>query len=96
MLLKANPVGVAYSESLPPTTVAAYQSLGYDAVRMYGEGTPPFKLWQNYPNPFQRFTTFTFSVSSTGDVSLRLYNAGGMEIEGAFRPERCRNIRCIV
>ena len=40
-----------------------------------------FVLNQNYPNPFNATTTFTFSVVETRNVSLRIYDIQGREIE---------------
>ena len=39
-----------------------------------------FKLGQNYPNPFNPSTKIQFSVPKASQVSLRVYNAAGMEV----------------
>jgi hypothetical protein len=40
-----------------------------------------FSLSQNYPNPFNPATTFKFSVPVKSQVSLKIYNSLGTEIE---------------
>lgn len=40
-----------------------------------------FSLWQNYPNPFNPSTTICFDLPRAGDVTLRVYNVVGQEIE---------------
>jgi hypothetical protein len=36
---------------------------------------------KNYPNPFCSSTTISFRLSESSDVSLKIYNSLGMEIE---------------
>jgi hypothetical protein len=38
---------------------------------------PATSLFRNYPNPFKPVTTISYSVSSPGDVSLRVYDVSG-------------------
>jgi hypothetical protein len=38
-------------------------------------------LEQNYPNPFNPTTTFTYSIPTTGHVSLNIYNTLGQHVE---------------
>lgn len=46
-----------------------------------------FRLEQNYPNPFNPTTTFEFSIPSTGNVTLKLYNSIGQEMMTLFDGE---------
>ena len=38
-------------------------------------------LEQNYPNPFQGETNISFSIPESGNVSLKIYNLTGQQIE---------------
>ncbi len=40
-----------------------------------------FRLAQNYPNPFNPGTTIEFSLGKPATVSLKIYDAGGREVE---------------
>ncbi|MGH2574574.1 MAG: T9SS type A sorting domain-containing protein, partial [Ignavibacteria bacterium] len=50
-------------------------------------GEPPkdFKLHQNFPNPFNPSTTIEFDISKSGNISLKIYDALGKEIETVFQ-----------
>lgn len=50
-----------------------------------GNGIPSaFKLHQNYPNPFNPMTNIDFEMPGDGNVSLKVYDANGREVETVF------------
>ena len=46
-----------------------------------------FRLFQNYPNPFNPSTTIKFYLPRTENVSLRLYDVTGREVESLVEGE---------
>jgi hypothetical protein len=61
-----------------------------EAIAVQKESAPvenapnQFALYQNYPNPFNPATEIRFSVETTGNATLRLYNAIGQEVSTLF------------
>ena len=47
-----------------------------------------FKLYDNYPNPFNPETTIHFSLPKTGHVTLSIYNVSGQHIETLISEDR--------
>ncbi|NIA30604.1 MAG: T9SS type A sorting domain-containing protein [Actinobacteria bacterium] len=76
--------------SLPPYGVAVYSISTIEKhVKLPGIGvlqnTPDakpgqFRLWPNYPNPFNPRTTIQYSVPETTHIKLAVYNALGQQI----------------
>jgi len=58
-------------------------SPGSDNTNVPAEDTLPLEyyLYQNYPNPFNASTTINFSIQKTSNVSVKIYNILGQEIE---------------
>ncbi len=46
-----------------------------------------FKLWANYPNPFNPATTFVFEIPRKSRVSIAVFNIRGEEIAQVFEKE---------
>jgi hypothetical protein len=81
MLMGTTPEGNSYVAPMVDTLANPYyQRLAYHALVVYGSATPSFKVWQNFPNPFARTTTFTFSIPESGFVTMKLYNTIGQEV----------------
>jgi len=50
-------------------------------IHSTGNFTPEsFTLYQNYPNPFNPETIINYELGIRNDVSLKVYNALGMEV----------------
>jgi hypothetical protein len=70
------------------TTFGAYSEIGVaritkipvSSVKQTGVKAEAFSLSQNYPNPFNPSTTITYTIPTSGDVSLRVYDMLGREV----------------
>ncbi len=43
-----------------------------------------FNLYQNYPNPFNPSTNIKFDIPNSGNVSLKIYDQRGTEVNSLF------------
>ena len=69
----------------------------YDSIRVYGltvDINEPldvplvYSLSQNYPNPFNPTTKITYSIATTGIVSLKIYDILGREVTTLVNEEK--------
>ena len=52
------------------------------SINNHGSNNPDhYALYQNYPNPFNPTTTISYDLSSSGFVSLKVYDVLGRELE---------------
>lgn len=49
---------------------------------------PEFCLYQNYPNPFNAFTQISYSISTSSQVRLTIYNLRGEKIAALFNGQQ--------
>lgn len=49
-----------------------------------------FSLKQNYPNPFNPVTTIDFSLNTSANVTLKIYDAAGSEVKTLYNNESLR------
>ncbi len=55
-----------------------------------------FKLYQNFPNPFNAQTTIQFSLSQSAIVSLDIYNISGERVKTLLRGKDCQaGLHCV-
>ncbi|HFE65576.1 MAG TPA: T9SS type A sorting domain-containing protein, partial [Caldithrix sp.] len=52
-----------------------------------GEFPEQFVLYQNYPNPFNPTTTIAFSLPGRSDVSLKIFDLSGKEVETLLKKQ---------
>jgi hypothetical protein len=56
------------------------QASGLTGISLSAEIPAEYKLEQNYPNPFNPSTVISFSIPKEENVSLKVFNAAGMEM----------------
>ena len=65
------------------------QAIGYPAettqVNMKDDYPDNYSLSQNYPNPFNPSTAIKYTLKESSDVTMKIYNLAGKEIEVLFK-----------
>ena len=75
-------------------TMVSFKTSGVAAVHSPEIQLPEmFMLMQNYPNPFNPTTNIEFSVPSTGQTTLTIFNVLGQEVATLFNGEAAAGIR---
>jgi hypothetical protein len=64
----------------PWSTVFRFRVRPTGIVNISGEIPTEYKLFNNYPNPFNSQTKIKFQVPKDGDVRLRIYDVSGKEV----------------
>jgi hypothetical protein len=68
-------------KAISPRSVVYSEEPNLSAVKPLNAGVPgPGMLEQNYPNPFSRGTTLSYTLGAPGHVSLKLFNVEGREV----------------
>lgn len=84
MISGTDPYMVSTKGEFPCTEFSAYTvgTSGTVAVEASHNGFPTsFILSQNHPNPFNPSTTIRYAIPQAGEVTLKVYNLVGAEIE---------------
>ncbi len=53
----------------------------FTGISPHTESPSDFKLYQNFPNPFNPTTTIRFDVRTSGNVTLKVFDVLGREVE---------------
>ncbi|MBC8085152.1 MAG: T9SS type A sorting domain-containing protein [Hymenobacter sp.] len=59
------------------------------------QASSPFRLDQNYPNPFEGETTVPFVLNTAADVRLDLLDLSGRKVAGVVRKDRAAGAQSI-
>jgi len=81
-LYKSNyPDTMLYKAEVIQSTTGSITSTG---IRNESESIKDYSLMQNYPNPFNPITNIKFSIPKQENVSLRVFDLLGREVENIF------------
>ena len=72
-------VGLPYNGSAPD--LGAFETEGVTNNSDENLVINEFELYQNFPNPFNPTTTFTYLLKETGNVRLEIYDVLGNKID---------------
>ncbi|MFI5405507.1 MAG: right-handed parallel beta-helix repeat-containing protein, partial [Nitrososphaerales archaeon] len=72
-------VGLHYNDVAPD--LGAFETEGIPSSNDEEYGPEKFVLHQNYPNPFNPSTQFKYSVNSSGNIRLEIYDVLGNKID---------------
>ena len=61
-------------------TTKQFETVTSNEDEFSSEGPTSFKLYNNYPNPFNPSTTLTFDVAQAGQVTLEIFNSLGQKV----------------
>lgn len=64
--------------------IAMFDTINTGINRIGTEVPSKYELSQNYPNPFNPSTTVKFNLPKAGDVTLKLYDILGKEVDNLF------------
>jgi hypothetical protein len=64
--------------------IAMFDTINTGINQIGTEVPSKYELSQNYPNPFNPSTTVKFNLPKAGDVSLKLYDILGKEVDNLF------------
>jgi len=75
---------LAFEQGIPPSK----NGFRHVVLKTDDENTPPiFKLFANYPNPFNPSTTLRFSIPSDGKVQISIYNIKGQKVRDLLKQD---------
>jgi hypothetical protein len=64
--------------------IAIYDTINTGINQIGNEIPDKYSLLQNYPNPFNHATTIKFNLPNSGNVSLKIYDVLGKEVDNLF------------
>jgi hypothetical protein len=92
-----NAVDMLYSRNLGlDTGIELIKHLNITDIEKEYEIPSKFYLAQNYPNPFNPVTTIEYSLPSSQNVSIKVYDAAGSEVavlENSFKAAGVYNLK---